>query len=372
MMALLRRLMSARRFRSVVFTEDDLARELVRSFYFVIALFLAHVLAMTTLERMSMGDAIWLTLTTATTVGYGDISASTAWGRSATVILLYFGGIFVLAKAAGDYFDYRSQTRARMKCGNWSWRMNDHVLIINTPRENGELFFSKVIEQLRASERYGDKMIQIVTRQFPQGLPEKLAKMEGLAHYNGDGSDPDTLREVNVDKACVIVILARSENDAGSDSRTFDILDHLNSLGVSNAIILAECVDDRNRARFRKLGAEVLIRPVRAYPEMLVRGLVAPGAEQIIENLFTSSADEYARYDVEIRDRSWSDVVCALMQRDLGTAVGYIDADTGILETNPSAKLRINGAALFLIANESAKPSLQQIKDALAASQATG
>lgn len=365
MINLLSRVISARRFRSVIFTEDDLAHELSRSLVFIIILFFTHVLAMRMLEGMTLGDAVWLTLTTATTVGYGDVSASTPLGRSATVILLYFGGIFVLAKAAGDYFDYRIQARLRKKCGNWSWRMHDHILIINTPRENGEEFFSRVIEQLRASERYADKMIQIVTRQYPQGLPDRLAKMEGLAHYNGDGSDPDTLAKVDADKACVIVVLARSENDVGSDSRTFDILDHVNTLDVSNAIVLAECVDDRNRPRFRKLGAEVLIRPVRAYPEMLVRGLVAPGAEQIIENMFTSSSDEYARYDIQIKDRSWSDVVCTLMRGDLGTAVGYIDAETGTLETNPPANMRINSTALFLIASEGAKASLQQIHSAL-------
>ncbi len=367
MINLIRLMLRARRFRSVAFSEDELRREMLRSSLFVMVIFVLHVIAMMAFEGMTIDDAVWLTFTTATTVGYGDISATTLKGRSATVVLLYLGGIFILAKAAGDYFDYRTNSRLRKKSGNWSWHMNDHILIINTPREDGERFFLRVIEQLRASRAHRDKMVQIVTRQFPDGLPEQLARMPGLTHHNGDGSDPDTLKRVDADKASIIAILARNEIDVGADSRTFDILDHLRDLGTENALVLAECVDDRNRKRFRKIGADIIIRPVRAYPEMLVRGLVAPGSEQIIENMFTSSSDEYARYDLAISGKTWSEVVCTLMQDDLGTAIGYIDADTGQLETNPQARTRINGSALFVIASENAIPSVKQVRDSLAA-----
>jgi voltage-gated potassium channel len=365
--SVLLRLAQARRFRAVAFTDDELKRDMTRSMLVVMALFSTHIGAMMYFEGLNVSDAAWLTFTTATTVGYGDISASTPWGRTATVILLYLGGIFILAKAAGDYFDYRTHSRMQKKCGNWRWDMDDHILIINTPREQGEKFFLKVIEQIRASAIYGEKMIQLVTRQFPQGLPEKLARLEGLAHHNGDGCDLETLLRVDAPKACAIIVLAALENDAGSDSRTLDILDQLQNLNVDDALIVAECVDDRNRARFRKLGASILIRPVRAYPEMLVRGLVAPGSEQIIENLFTSTSDEYARYDLPVTDTTWAEIVCKLIQQDLGTAVGYISAATGELETNPSAHTQINGSALFLIANEGAKPNTEQIRVALAA-----
>ena len=62
-------------------------------------------------EGWSRLDAFYHAFINATTVGYGDISPSSEAGRWSTVILIYFGGIFALAKGAGDYFDYRAARR---------------------------------------------------------------------------------------------------------------------------------------------------------------------------------------------------------------------------------------------------------------------
>ena len=367
MIVFFNRLLKRRRHSALAFTGDELRRQLLQSLIALTVLFSLHIIAMTLFENLTPGDALWLTLTTATTVGYGDISAASTAGRISTVLLLYLGGIFILAKTAGDYFEYRAQSQLRKKCGLWNWKMNNHILIINTPSEDGERFFLRIAEQLRANEVYRDKLVQILTRRFPDGLPQKLAQTAGLAHHHGDASDPDVLKAVGADKASVIAILARNEHHTDDDSRTFDILHRLRELGVGKALVLTECVDDRNRERFREAGADIVIRPVRAYPEMLVRGIVAPGAEQIIENMFTASSDEYVRYDVAIAGKPWHSIACQLIQNDLGTAVAYIDADTGRLETNPRAHARINASALFVIANEDAKAEIEQVRNAVTA-----
>ena len=62
----------------------------------------AHAGAMVWFEGMEAGDALWLTMTTMTTVGYGDLSAATPAGRIAAAALLYIGGIWILGKAVSD------------------------------------------------------------------------------------------------------------------------------------------------------------------------------------------------------------------------------------------------------------------------------
>jgi len=59
-----------------------------------------HVAAMISLEDLSPREAVWLTMTTLVTVGYGDYAAKTPLGQTATVLLLYLAGVFLAAQAA--------------------------------------------------------------------------------------------------------------------------------------------------------------------------------------------------------------------------------------------------------------------------------
>ncbi len=336
---------------------------LAKTVAYLSVIFTAHILAMYVFEGINLPDALWLTLTTVTTVGYGDLAAASLPGRAATVILLYMGGIFVLAKVAGDYFDYRTDIRLRKIRGEWDWKMRGHILIINTPGHDGEQYFSRLIRQFRESEQYRNHCIQILTTGFPDGLPDRLTRLADVVHYHGRSDDPESLEAVNADQADVIVVLAKDEYDRGSDSKTFDIMHRLSEKGVQGTV-LAECVDDRNRQRIIKAGADIVTRPMRAYPEMIVRGFVAPGSEQIIENMFTSASDEYVRFDLEISNMSWKEVVCCMINNDLGTAVAYVDADDS-LHCNPPANDLVNASALILMVRENNKPDQAKVARAL-------
>ena len=198
-------------------------------------------------EGMDLSDALRLTLTTVTTVGYGDLSAATPAGRAAPVVRRYVVGIFALAKIAG-YFDYRAARRLRKLRGEWDWNMHGHILITNMPARDGEQYF---------------------------------------------------------------------------------------------------------------------VRPLRACPGMIVLGIVAPGSEQIIENMFSSSSDEYRRFDVAVSNVDGKDVECRVIGHDLGTAVAYISATDGVLNGNPPANTRVYAKALILTVRENNKPTLTRVERAL-------
>ena len=312
-------------------------------------------------EGLSLGDATWLTFTTATTVGYGDISATSTEGRLATILLLYLGGIFILAKVVGDYFDYRLEIRDKKNKGLWSWEMNNHIVILNTPAHAGERYLERLIKQFRLSEKYSHTSIYLLTRHFPQGLPHFITELGNVVHYHGNASNSDDLEKACVNKASEIIVLAKDEDDESSDGRTFDILHRLNDLNV-NATVLAECVEDCNRKRLQNAGAERVIRPMRAYPEMIVRAFVTPGSELIIENMFNSDNDEYRRYDVNINHLIWSEVVTRLITHNMGIAVAYIDKKTHQLVYNPPADTMPDILALITISKDNSQYSNDDIK----------
>lgn len=339
----------------------NLIHAITKSCLTLSVLFSLHIICMMRYEGLNLGDATWLTFTTATTVGYGDISATSTEGRLATILLLYLGGIFILAKVVGDYFDYRLEIRDKKHKGLWGWDMHNHIVILNTPAHAGERYLERLVKQFRLSKKYTDKPIYLLTRHFPQGLPHFITELGNVVHYHGNASNSGDLSKACVNKASEIIVLAKNEDDESSDGRTFDILHRLNDLKV-NATVLVECVEDYNRERLQNAGANRVIRPMRAYPEMIVRAFVTPGSELIIENMFNSDNDEYRRYDVSINHLSWSEVVTRLISHNIGIAVAYIDKNSQQLVYNPPANTMPDLQALITISKDNNQFSNDDIK----------
>ncbi len=58
-------------------------------------------------EKVSFGTALWWSITTATTVGYGDVSPTTGLGKTAAVLLMFLGIGFIgmLTSSLTNFFD---------------------------------------------------------------------------------------------------------------------------------------------------------------------------------------------------------------------------------------------------------------------------
>lgn len=339
-------------------TVGDRKKNLLRLFVLLLLLMAAHVTAMLLLEDFTLGQAIWLTLTTLTTVGYGDISAQNPWGQAATVVFLYLVGIFLLAQIAGEYIDYRIDRKDRMQKGMWRWEMKDHIVIINTPDSDGERYLHILVEQIRNTPSLTDCPVQIFSSAFPDGLPAELREM-GVVHHHGAPEGGADLSVVGIEDARFILVLAVSTSNFRADSLTMDILSQLKDHRIKGHII-AECLQEENRVRFRALGANALLRPMRAYPEIVVRAMAAPGTEEIIENLFTHQGAHPRRYDVSVHKQNWGELASRLLLAGLGTPMGYLDNENNVV-TNPKASMEIEGQAIFLMVDDKSIPAPQEV-----------
>lgn len=345
--------------------EVNLWGRIVRTLRWLLVLSGLHVVAMMVFEGLGFGDALWLTLTTLTTVGYGDFSAATTAGRAATTLLLYFAGITLLAQLASDYIDYRLKQKEYMIQGLWRWQMKDHVLIINSPQRDPAVYFQRLATQFRATAEFADTPILVLTDAFPEGLPARLREM-GVVHYHGESTDKDAIEAVAPEHARAIIILAQDEHSRISDSVTLDVLLHIRKrCGNKPPYTVAECVDEDNRQRTEEAGANATLRPIRAYPEVLVRSLVAPGTEKILENLFTHHDDHAMRFNVELKDTVWADAACKLIKAGYGTLMAYV-TDSGHVECHPAPDHRFDATAVILMVREEAIPTEREVKACLA------
>lgn len=259
----------------------------------LLAMVALYAVVMATLEAMPPEESLWLAVVTLTTIGYGDVVAKTVAGKLATVLLLMAGGVFVLAKLASDWFDWREGVRERKRRGAWRWDMQGHVLIVGTPGGGGEgatRFLLALVRQLRATPAYRDAAVELLTRAFDaraEGLPQPLCDL-GVVHTTGAPTDPEALAATDAGRAAAVVVLADAAEDPLSDAVAMDVLARRRDLaaaaGRAMPPVVVECVDERNRARLRAAGAVATVRPMRTYPEIAARALVAPGAERLLED----------------------------------------------------------------------------------------
>lgn len=343
-------------------TESNIKRAVWRAAGVMIGLVILHSSAMVFLEGMTFWQGIWLTLTTITTVGYGDLSPKTVAGQAATIGLMYICGITLMTFLISDYVDFRIARREKIRTGHWNWNMEEHILIINSPKFNRESYFIRLIIQIRENSEYANTPVQLLNTDFSDGLPDSLREL-GAVHVNGTPSNPADLKRAGAERAKHIVVLARNEYASDSDSFTFDVAHRLNELHVCHKTII-ECVIDDNRPRMKELGVKSVLRPIRSYPEIIVRSMDAPGSEVIIEDMFTRANDHPHRFPVWLEGEPWADVVNALIQANLGTALGYVTKEGNVI-AHPRGDEHVHAQSLIVLVKTEFLPADKQVIQAL-------
>lgn len=343
-------------------TEAKILQSLGKTSVVLGGLVVLHVIAMVNFEDLEVWPAIWLTLTTLSTVGYGDLSAATPMGQFSTMLLMFAGGITLMTLLISDYVDYRMARNERIRTGHWDWNMADHILIINAPRFNKEAYFGRLVAQIRESGDYANVPIMLLNEDFSEGLPDSLRRL-GVVHVSGLASRKEDLVRAGIERARHIVVLARDEYSPDSDAYTFDICYRLYEHHLGPRMIV-ECVEDDNRSRLHDIGVRTMLRPIRSYPEMIVRAMVAPGVELLIEDMFTHANDHTVRYPIWLEGERWADVVNAIIQANLGTPLAYV-AKGGEVHTHPDGDERVHAQSLIVLVHTERTPSIRDIQRAV-------
>jgi voltage-gated potassium channel len=320
-------------------------------------------LAMMYFEKMLFGDAIWMSVVTITTVGYGDKFPVTFGGRLTTIIALFVFAISVLTSLISEVIEWRFVITDKKRKGFWVWKkMTGHIQIINSPNTDTERYLTRLLAEIALTDKLMDRPVHLLSRKYPEGLPQALTEMK-LIHTTGAAEDFETLKQANVATAKHILILARDVGSTLSDSVTFDVLCQIRSISTT-ANIVTEAVADQNQQRFMDAGANVVIRPMRAYPELAVRAMVHPGTERVIEDLLSSNGDSLYREDITFTSKTWIEVVTAALTVGCGTPIGYV-AD-GKIHMQPEHNEACSGDGLILISKQSTIDRAARLRSQLA------
>ncbi len=289
------------------------------------------------IEHYPVFDAFYMTLTTVTTVGYGEIRTLSQAGRIFNSFLILFGVIIMLLAIGGmtqivialelnQYFGKR-----RIK--NMIEKLSGHVIVCGFGRVG-----RGAADELRQAG------VPFVVVDHDEERVESAMKAEMLAVL-ADASRDETLRDVGIDRARGLIATLSSDADnlfVILSAKTLNPRLHLS----------ARIAEETSEHKLRRAGADFVFAPYNSTGHRMAQALLKPHVHQFLDFTTQNMGLDAGIEQVRVAERStFVDQSLADMQmrRELGVIVLAIRKATGEMLFNPAADAKISGGDHLIV-----------------------
>ena len=305
-------------------------------FLSVTAVFATGILGFVYLENYPWFDAFYLTLTTVTTIGYGEIHPLSPRGRMFNSFLIITGvGLMlqavtlvahlVLERELGDLLGRRKSKRMID-------RLTEHFIICGF----GRVGRGAALEMQRSN-------VPFVVVDHSEDKVERAMRM-GMLAVLADCTRDETLRELKIERARGLVSALASDAD-----NMFLIL----SAKTLNAklMISARANEEESEEKLRRAGADMVFAPYYLTGHRLAQSVLKPHVQEFMDifsrNMGLSASMEQVRVAAgcELAGKSLKELQ---LRRDLGVIVLAIRHKESGMLFNPPADA-VLGAGDYLI-----------------------
>ena len=309
----------------------------------IAVLILGGTLGLAFFEGRSLPDALWWSVVTLTTVGFGDISPVSFGGRLIGVVLMFFG-IGVLGMFTATIAGVFVEQRMRKDRGMDSYaRFKGHIILCGW---NGRM--QEVLADLRADARSAEADMVLVA-----DIDAKPVADERLHFVRGDVTE-ENLRRAGVETAATAVIVGdRSLDYSARDARTVLATLTVESLNpdVYTIVELASAANVRHCERAR---ADEIVVGAELCSRVMSTAALDHGISRVLRELLSAQVGQdlvTVPVAPSQAGRPFFEVFSALKRDKNMIAVAVRRAGTGTLETNPAADAEVAaGDRLVVIA----------------------
>jgi len=321
----------------------------------VIALAILFTLALGTvgfvlIEGYPVFDAFYMTLTTVTTVGYGEIRALSHAGRIFNSFLISFGVVTIfLAVGAmtqtlielelNQYFGKR-----RVK--NMIEKLQGHYIVCGFGRLG-----RGAADELRRSG------VPFVVIDKDEERVERAMKL-GMLSVAADASSDDALRDLGIGTAKGLIATLSTDAD--------NLFLILSAKSLNSRLHLAARIDEEaSEQKMRRAGADFVFAPYNSTGHRMAQALLKPHVHQFINFATQETGLDVNIEQVQVSTRStFADRTLAELhaQRDLDVIVLAVRKAAGEMLFNPPPEMAIAaGDHLIVMAANERLQKLEQL-----------
>ena len=236
-------------------------------------------------------DAIWYTLVTITTVGYGDITPRSILGRTSAMILL-LAGVALFGALSGKFASFLFDRQQKKDRGLLKMnKIKNHFLICGWKPN-----FERILEGiLLANPEIPPEKI-ILLNNSSQNEMEKIkadSRFKNINYIHGDFTDEDTLLKSQIKTAARTLILAdNSENFSSleTDSRTVLAVITIKNLNPK-IYCVAEIIDSKFEKHLSLAHCDEIILSADYGQNLLIQASSGKGMSHILRELISEESD---------------------------------------------------------------------------------
>ncbi len=276
---------------------------------------------------LSFLSAIWWSIVTLTTVGYGDISPVTAGGRAVAVIIMFFG-IGLLGMLSASLAALLIRKKMKEDRGMCKTELCKHIILCEWNHRT-----RSILTELRTDNKTRDSAIVLIA-----DLPEKPVD-DPLLYFVQGQADEETLAQANLAQARTIVVLG----DDSLEARSRDAKVVLTTLTIESmageVYSIVELVDKSNEQHCQRARADEIIIGSELSSHLLAAAALDHGISNIVSELLISHyGNELYTVPVpkNLADKTFLEVMVAMKKHQNATVLGIQKGLGGGIITNPA------------------------------------
>jgi len=322
--------------------EDSSRRNLVVSICLCVVILLCGMVGYALIEGWDLLDALYMTIITVATIGYGEIRPLSPAGRVFTIFLILFGVgnvAYLISQLTRTMVEGSlRRVMGRRKLERQIKAIKDHYIICGYGR------IGRVIAQ-----EVKAKKLPLVVIEHKQEIIDQI-EQDGHLYITGEATDDANLIQAGIERARGLVAVVSSDADNVYIVLTARAMNE-------NLYIVARASEEKSVSKLERAGADKVVSPYNIGARNMAQTLLRPTVSDFIETTVHGRGDlNLAMEEIlvtpqaKLKDITLKD---SNIRQDLGLIVIAIKKADGDMIFNPWAHERFEIGDTLIAVGES-------------------